>query len=69
MSEKYVTVLIKCQDLQPGGGYWRKYRNVIYTEQKLQSLYRYLARNGVNWSHMNLYSKDKRSFIEQIKNK
>ena len=65
---KYVTVIIKCNTMQSGGDFFRKYRNVIYTEKKLQSLKNYLQRNSVSWSHFNLYDKETRQFVEQIKN-
>lgn len=68
MREKYVTALIKCNEMQAGGDYWRKYRNVIYTREKLQRLVNYLHRSGVSWSHINLYDKDSKRFVEQIKN-
>jgi len=69
MPEMYVTALIKCNELQAGGGYWRKYRKVVYTREKLQRLVNYLNRERVDWSHINLYDRDTRVFVKQIKKK
>jgi len=65
---RYVTVIIKCNEMQAGGDYFRKYRNVEYTELKLKKLIRFLASVPGGWSHFNVYDKLTREFIEQIKN-
>ncbi|HMG08307.1 MAG TPA: hypothetical protein VK609_07340 [Mucilaginibacter sp.] len=55
--------------MQSKGDYFRKYRNVIYTDAKLQSLFRFLDKIPGGWDHVNFYDKESRNFVEQVKNK
>jgi len=66
---KLVTCIIICSTIQSGGGYAIKYHNVIYSDEKLARLERYLEKKGIAWTHINLYDKVSRRFVEQIKKK
>ena len=65
--EKYLTVIVQCNQVQSQGTLFRKYRKVANTYQKIDRMVKFL--NGIpgGWHHANVYGRNSRKYLGQIR--